>query len=96
MKKEAYEATVYLNDQFYEMLPEGESPEFLGFKYSAVGYSEYVSFMGINLWSTNDETRIWKDDTEEYESYVECFRRQVLSIIQTLVDYKEYIKGQQI
>lgn len=76
------DAIVQLNDTF--CIDEFSTPPFFGFEYRTDGYCEAVEFMGIRIWCSEDETRLFNYDTLEFEPYEDCFKRGALEIINTL------------
>lgn len=88
MDKQIIEAVTNLNEAFFE----SETPvDFMGFEYRGNGYWDAVFFMGVRIWTDNDETRTFDEDYNEYEPFFNCFKREALSILEKLTKTKRHL-----
>jgi hypothetical protein len=87
MNIDMIKAVTELNDLFY-----GEAPmDFAGFEYRGTGYLDAVFFMGVRIWTDDDDTRYFDEYTNEYESFKRCFSREAINVLDKLNPVKRYL-----
>jgi hypothetical protein len=90
MCNEIIDAVIKLNEVFFD---EDAPMDFLGFEYKSTGFWDAVFFMGIRLWTDDDDTRVFYEETNEYESYFECFKREALLILGKVRSVKKRLEA---
>lgn len=93
MTKEIIDAIEKLNDVFYV----DEIPlDFMGFECLATDNEQCsVSFMGVRIWSTDNDIREFVDKKNDYESYESCFVREAIYILNKLKPAKKWLEKYQ-
>lgn len=51
-------------------------------------YSETIEFMGIRIWSSDDEEREWIEDTNDYEPMDKYLMKKINGIIESIQKIK--------
>ena len=88
MNIDIVKAITELNDAFFE----GKTPaDFAGFEYRGNGYGDAIYFMGVRIWTDDDDTRTFDEEKNEYESYIKCFAREANIILDKLKSIKKHL-----
>jgi hypothetical protein len=89
MKNELLELVIDINDSFYELackLPEKElqnlieSGELPLLEYSSTGSYEVVKYLGETIYSDDNNSRKWIEETDEDEPLSECIFRELFLV----------------
>lgn len=73
-----------LYDKAHNLVVEGG----LCFVYKSVGYSDYVAVLDFCLWSSENDTRDYDEETDEYEDLEVCLRREFNKLVEVLAQVK--------
>ncbi|MFA5313216.1 MAG: hypothetical protein WC375_07890 [Methanomassiliicoccales archaeon] len=77
--KEACEAVYKLNVELFE-IPAGEKlsvEEGMTINYETNGYAAVVTFLGVTIWSSEDDVRNYDEVKDEYEDIIDFLRRKI-------------------
>ena len=62
-------------ERINEDIFERTSIEYMFLTYSTNGYGQHVDFGDVRLWDDDQDTRVYEEATDEYESIEDCLRR---------------------
>lgn len=88
--EEVLEVVRKLNDEINENLEEASATFYFGM--DTDGYSSVVTFMGINIWSSEDDERDFVDNINEYEPLIDYLKFEANKMIENLIEHQKVIK----
>jgi len=92
MIQELFDAVQELNDIFFRVEAPMDSYDSLrGFTLESDGFQDAVFFMGVRVWTDDDDTREFDEDRNEYEPYKTCFAREALYVVDRLMSVRREI-----
>jgi hypothetical protein len=88
MNPEIFLAVADLNEELYD---NGWQNDEISFSVKTDMFAGKVTFMGCDIWTVDTDTREYNEETNTYESYGDCFRREAISVIGNLDAVKQIL-----
>lgn len=90
LPEEVLDVVRELNDEIDNKLENAEAT--FHFSMESDGYCSLVTFMGLNVWSSEDDERDFIDEKDEYEPLKDYIKRETSKLVRIAVCHAKIMK----